>query len=474
MAKRISSPAEKVVAFLEENKLKLRGEKLLLAVSGGPDSVCLLHILARFRKTWGLDLTVAHLDHQLRGLASDEDAEYVAELARAMDIPAVIASEDVAAYQAEHSLSPEEAAREVRYAFLSRAARETGSRRVATGHTRDDQVETLLMHLVRGSGLGGLAGLELVTPWPYPGTNISLLRPLLPLSRVETEDYCREHGLAPRYDASNRDLCPLRNRLRHELLPQLELLNPQFREAILRTARLAREANQYLADEAARVQGEILNRDGEAVVLDKAGLARLPAILRRRLLRQAIETLLGNLKDIELRHADILMDALQHPAGRCFHLPDGLRFTVEYGGYRLEREDNATEIPVAPKEEIALKIPGKTALPQGSLSARILRPAEIKLKDDPYTAYLDLDKTGNKLTVRARRRGDRFQPLGLGQPKKVAEFMRDARLPRAARDGALVICNGEQIVWLAGLRIDERVKVTPRTQRVLRLRLEMA
>jgi tRNA(Ile)-lysidine synthase len=463
-------PVDKVLSFLTKNHLDMPGETLLVAVSGGQDSVCLLHILAHFRPKLGLKLILAHLNHQLRGLESDEDAEYVAGLARALGIPAVIASEDVPDYQAVHGLGVEEAAREVRYRFLAQAARSNGARYVATGHTRDDQIETILMHLVRGSGLGGLGGLIPLSAWPYPGPDLYLIRPLLSLSRAETEDYCREHGLAPCRDASNLSLSPLRNRVRQELVPQLEKYNPQIGAALLRTGRLAREANHYLDAETERAQATVLRREGEAILLDKVGLRRLPEAIRRGVLRSAVALLLGSRKDIELRHVDILMEALHRPAGRTFHLPDGLRFIVEYQVFRLAKDSGRVQPRETPAVE--LKVPGRTELAGRCFTAKILRPEQIKAVVDPGTVYLDLDKTGAGLSLRARCSGDRFQPLGLEQTKKVSRFLKDARVPRAHRDDMLIVCSTEGIVWLAGLRLDERVKVTPATRRVLRLRVE--
>ena len=197
---------QRVLDFIHGNKLVSGQHCLLVAVSGGPDSVCLLHILIELRGELGIRLHIAHLDHQLRGAESEADARYVSDLARRLDIPATIEQRDVKAYQGQQHLSPEEAAREVRYTFLAQVAKSIGADRVAVGHTADDHIETILMHLIRGTGTTGLQGLQPSSPWQSSKSGLTIIRPLLPVSRQETADYCSSHQLMPRIDASNLSL----------------------------------------------------------------------------------------------------------------------------------------------------------------------------------------------------------------------------------------------------------------------------
>ena len=191
-------------------------------MSGGPDSVCLLHILHKLRRELGITLHVAHLDHQLRGTESETDARYVADLARQLDLPSTAESRDVQSYQCRQRLSPEEAAREVRYTFLAQVADTIGTDRVAVGHTVDDHIETILMHLIRGTGTRGLRGLQPKSQWQHLVSSLTVIRPLLPVSRQEIEDYCQQYRLMPRIDTSNLSLSPLRNRIRQQLVPLLQ------------------------------------------------------------------------------------------------------------------------------------------------------------------------------------------------------------------------------------------------------------
>ncbi len=467
----------KVLGFIREHQLISAGKPLVVAVSGGPDSVCLFHILLGLQQELGVKLHVAHLNHQLRGAEAEADARYVAGLARRLAVPATIEQRDVRAYQAEHRLSLEEAAREVRYAFLAEVARAVGTDWVAVGHTLDDHIETILMHLIRGTGSRGLRGLQPEISWQISGASLTIVRPLLSVSRQETESYCRLHKLSPRVDSSNLLLSPLRNRVRHQLLPLLEGYNPRIAEALLRTAGIAGDDLAFLDGAVAEVWDGIVQRQKKAITLDKKGLLELAPALKRHLLRTAIEGLIGNIKDIEAHHIEEIMAILNKPAGKRKCLPGGLIFAVEYDRYVLS-SDEAGLSPLPKLEgEFNLKIPGATRLPGGQVTATIsnreqLAAAEINLTDSDFTACFDFAKTGDKLTVRTRRRGDRFQPLGMGQPKKLGEFMIDAKVPQAWRGQVPLVCSPGQILWVVGYRIDERVKVTDSTRRILCLEME--
>ncbi len=478
-----------------------------MAVSGGPDSVCLLHILTQLQTELDIKLHLAHLNHQLRGTEAEADASYVCQLARQLGIPATIEQRNVKAYQARQHLSLEEAAREVRYTFLAQVARSIDADRVAVGHTVDDHIETILMHLIRGTGTQGLRGLQPCSRWQSSGNSLTIIRPLLPLSRQETADYCHHHKLTPRIDASNLSLSPLRNRIRHQLLPMLQSYNPQVAEALLRTGRIASDDLTFIDKEIGRLWGELGQEQESTIVLDKERFLKLPPALKRHLLRKAVEKLLGNLKDIEARHIEEIMDALAKPAGKRLSLPGGLIFSIEYNQYLLG-PDQAVLSPFPILEaEFQLKLPGETRLPGWHIEATILSredftttsfikgglkgkpegalaPSETKtplpldkgkgikgigLIDDLFTAYFDFNKTGEKLVVRGRQPGDRFQPLGISQPKKLGEFMIDAKIPHAWRQRIPIVCSPEQILWVVGWRIDERVKITDTTQKVLRL-----
>jgi len=456
-----------VLHFIRKHHLTSGCQKLLVAVSGGPDSVCLLHILVGLQKGLGAELHIAHLNHQLRGAESEADAQYVAGLARKLHLPATIAARDVKSHQAQKHISLEEAAREVRYNFLCQVASSIGTDRVAAGHTADDHIETILMHLIRGSGTRGLRGLQPLSCWPSPENDITIVRPLLEVRREETASYCRRHRLRPRADASNLSLSPLRNRIRQQLLPLLRSYNPRVAEALIRTARIAGDDLDLLDKESSRLWSEIARQQDRSIALDKDRFLGLPAARQRQLLRMSIEKLSGNLKDIEAQHIEEIIAALSKPVGKRLSLPAGLIFSIDYHCYRLGADPAApAPFPVL-QGETRLKFPGVTLLPGWRIEATIISREARPDDATEFKAYLDLDKTGAKLTVRRRQPGDRFQPLGMSQPKKLGEFMIDSKIPGAWRERIPVVCSAEHIVWVAGWRIDDRVKVTENTRRVL-------
>jgi tRNA(Ile)-lysidine synthase len=460
---------ERVFEFIREHRLITEGGKLVIAVSGGPDSVCLLHILLALRDKIGITLHVAHLNHGLRGAESDADASYVAGLVQRLDLPATVEQRDVPAYRRNKRLSLEEAAREVRYNFLAEMAKAIGADSVAVGHTLDDHIETILMHLIRGSGTRGLRGLQPSSRWRSGKTSLTVLRPLLEVSREETAAYCRRYRLKPRLDTSNLSLSPLRNRIRQQLIPLLEGYNPQVIDALLRTARIAADDLAVLEEDALKLGRNVVKEQGNTVILDKEGFLKLPTALQRHLLRSAIEKRLGNLMDIESRHIEEIMAARHKPAGKVITLPYGLLFAIEYDRYLLGSDPAELSPLPAMEREYELRIPGATALPGWRVKADVIRQKQVLAEGNSYIAYFDLDWTGRKLAIRPRRPGDRFQPLGMSQPKKLNEFMIDSKIPRAWRRLVPIVCSPEQVIWVVGWRIDERAKVTENTRNVLRL-----
>jgi tRNA(Ile)-lysidine synthase len=478
---------QRVLRYIKEHRLVSK-QPLVVAVSGGQDSVCLLYVLARLQKELALKLHIAHLNHQLRGEESDADARYVSELARKLNLPATIEKRNVKAYRARHRLSLEEAAREVRYTFLAQVAKSIGADRAAVGHTADDHIETILMHLIRGTGTRGLRGLQSSSRWQSKSESLIVVRPLLEVSRQETAEYCRRHKLQPRIDVTNLSLSPLRNRIRLQLLPLLESYNPKVCEALLRTGRIAADDIAFLDRETARIWDKIAQQQDNVVILDKAKFLKLPSTLKRYILLASIEKIVGSIMDIEMHHIEEIMDALTKPAGKSLNLPRGLIFAIEYDKYLISPEPGVlVPLPVL-KGEFQLNVHGETAIPGWRIEATILKGKyegakplqnlnfslssqgegdKVSEVGQFYTACLDFDKTGSNITIRSRLTADRFQPLGMSETKKLGEFMIDAKIPRAWRQRVPIVCSPRQILWVVGYRIDDRVKVTDTTQRVL-------
>jgi len=466
---------KRVLRFIREHGMVRAPEPLVVGISGGPDSVCLLHVLHGLSQTLKIKLHVAHLNHLLRGIESDADADYVSSLARELRIPATIERHDVKAYQKNHRLTLEEAAREVRYAFFGDVARTIGTNTVAVGHTADDQVETILMHLIRGSGLAGLRGMPPLGTWHLPGgIELRIARPLLEVSRAETEAYCAEHGLAPRSDSSNLMPDQLRNRVRSQLIPLLREYNPDIKEALLRTACAAAADMDYIEGEVAGLWGTVARQHAEEIVIDKDRFSHLHPALKRHLTRSAFQRLLGDLQDIESVHIESLLEGMAKPAGKRLSLPRGLTFQGDYShGLITSKEAIACPLPPLVGEH-RLNIPGETVFCGWKVTANILNQRPPESRENELKSCLDLNRTGKELTVRGRRRGERFQPLGMESPKKLQDFMVDARIPHAWRDNVPLVCSPQHILWVVGWRTDHRARVTPQTKRVLCLEFERA
>jgi tRNA(Ile)-lysidine synthase len=342
----------RVLSFVQRHKLIPRGETLVVGVSGGADSVCLLHLLAEWRQKLRLKLHAAHLDHQLRGAESEADARYVVSLADSLGVPVTVGRRDVNAYRDERNCSLEEAARELRYDFLAAVAGDVGAARVAVGHTRDDQVETILLHILRGAGTAGLCGIKPCSPLtggggeaagaPRKQSPLLAVRPLLELSREETMRYCQEHQLQPRSDSSNLSPAFLRNRLRLQLLPLLREYNPGVDRALLRLAEIADADVSFIEEQARQMWDGVAREEGGVIYLDKKKVASLPLALQRQVIRVAIARISGNTRDIEANHVEAVRGLVSAPRGKSASLPRPLICRSEYNEIIIAREDRSS------------------------------------------------------------------------------------------------------------------------------------
>ncbi len=461
------------------------GDTVVIGVSGGPDSLALLHVLSALQSELGISLHVAHLNHQLRGAESEADAKFVALLARQFGLNATIGARDVAAFARAEHLSVEEAARNARYAFLSEVAQRVRARVIAVAHNADDQVETVLMHFLRGSGLAGLCGMPYQFPIPNSQFPITLARPLLDVPRSEIEAYCKEQGLAPRLDASNADTTFFRNRLRHQVLPYLETLNPNIKEILLRTSHVAADDYAFLQDQVDEAYIRLANRENDTVALQLSEWRELPVALQRGTLREAVRVLRRDLRDFNWEHVEAARQvALTGHTGAVATLPRGLALVVDYKrlviGPAAQLRSGA--VPVVPKvpqlnvESLVVNVPGVTDLPGSDWYVRADYTDE-RSNGGPrsrWTALLDADACRGRLVLRRRHPGDRFQPQGLGgHVKLLTEFMIDNKIPRAARERLPILVVDDRVLWVCGWRLDERARVTENTRQILRVVLKV-
>ena len=463
------------------------GGLLVVAVSGGPDSLALLHALHRLQDELGLRLHGAHLDHRLRGAASEEDRRFVTRTFSRLGMDFTVEGTDVLAHRRARRLSLEEAAREVRYAFLARTASAQGAAAVALGHTSDDQAETVLMHIIRGAGLTGLRGMTPVARHTFEGRECTLLRPLLRVSREDTEAYCRHAGVEPRRDASNLSTEPTRNRIRLELIPLLKRYNPAVRDALVRLSLSASRDLSYVEECVEGVWREVTSQDRDALSLNRKAFRRLPAALQFHLLRRAVRSVKGDLENVEQGHLESMVRLAVGPAGKHLDLPAGLRFSVGYEKATIGQAHPANG-PTEPFRGVhSLEVPGETLIPGWRVEARLVSreadgrehppnqgTAEMEMGDAALSrcrmATLDAESLDGRLLVRSRRPGDRVQPLGMTGSKKLQDFMVDAKIPRDQRDGVPLVVSKKGIAWVVGWRIADWARMRPDTRHTLELR----
>jgi tRNA(Ile)-lysidine synthase len=464
--------------FIEERGLLQPGDRVVMGVSGGPDSLCLLDVLHALAAEWGWTLHVAHLNHGLRPEAAAE-AEFVRAEADRRGLPFHTETLDTRAHAAASRQTLEEAARALRYAFLARVESRLGSAVVAVAHTADDQAETVLMHFLRGAGMAGLRGMRAKSQLPTPNaqTRAALIRPLLNVTRAEIEAYCAEHGLQPLRDASNQDTTFFRNRLRHELLPLLETYNPRIREVLRRTAEVMAGEYALLSRQRDDVWRDIAHIEEGRITFDKARWRALSLPEQCALLREAVRALRSNLRDVDftpIERAARFSQTAQ--AGRACDVVGGLCLSVSAQTLILHLWDAHPPTADAPQLLAGGALaPGWTfqvvALNVGEWSW-----AEIESNPNRWRVFVDAEslplsrKGTGGWGLRARLPGDRFRPLGLsGHHMKLSDFFVNAKVDKALRGRwPLVVC-GDEIIWVAGLRLDERFRVKPGTATVVRL-----
>ena len=472
------------------------GSKIVVAVSGGADSIALLHALQQLAPDHRWQLHVAHVNHRLRGAESDADAAFVAEIADEAGLPCTVRSIDVARAQQDHA-SPENTARRLRYRLLAAIARHAEARYIALAHHQNDQAETVLLHLLRGSGPGGLAGMRYASPLlladdavPNPGntnsapadrqeahdpseTTITLVRPLLNVPRAAIRAYCARRDLAFREDSSNETTTPQRNWLRHEVLPMLETRYPAAARTLARAARVFEEDSAYLIALAEDWLQQHSQRKTDGVLIDRAAWLAQPPALQAAVLRSAVARVVGHVQGLEYAHIVSAREALrQDKTGAASPLPGRLLCRAEHDGIW---------IGYAPAQAcftpITLAVPGRTEIAQlgCAIHAALVKPSEVDFRAGSAgdVAWIDAGQAAGVLKVRTRLPGDRFVPLGMTGEKKLQDFLVDARVPARLRDLVpLIVTENNAIVWVAGHRSDARYRITDETRHVIQLRLE--
>ncbi len=461
------SLADRVAASVQAQALIPRGGRVVAAVSGGGDSVALLHLLAELAERSLLTLAgVAHVNHRLRRPASDEDERFCRDLARRFGVPCLVESVAVADVARSRRVSVELAGHHLRHAFFARAAAELEAGRVALGHTIDDQAETVLLRLIRGAGAAGLSGMR-----PRAGV---LVRPLLGVGRAELRRYLADGGVPFREDASNADLRVPRNRVRHELLPHLRTYSPRIVEALARQADIARADEAWLSHRANQAAADLVSQERGFVELDAAGLAALPPALARRVARDALAR-------VEPRRREVGFDAIE----RVRRTAAGGPARTDVPGCRVERAAGRVRLVPrrgragpAPRPGFAyrLAIPGEIAVPEAGVRVRaeVVEAAAGARGDGGggRTALVALPAAA-PLVVRSWRFGDRYRPLGLGgRSRKLQDLFVDRKVPRDERTRIPLVLDADgRVIWVVGFGIGHDFRAGEGDESVLFLKV---
>jgi tRNA(Ile)-lysidine synthase len=464
-----------------EHRMLAAGDSVLVAVSGGRDSITLAHVMYTLVGELRLRLAFAHLNHGLRGIDSDRDAEFVADVARQIDVPCYIEKRDVRRHHRSGRMSLEEAGRKVRYEFLEDTAVRHGFNKIAVGHHSNDNAELVLMNLMRGSGPLGLSGM-------LPVRGAKIIRPLIHLNRSEIVDYIAEKKLNYVTDASNLDLSYRRNRIRHRLIPEIEKsFNPAIVNALNRLGDILRAEDEWIEDLLAEEFDHCISaRNSDGVYLDIRRLKGLPVAAKRRVIRKAILTVKKDLRRVTLSHIDAVLALIdKKQVTGTLNLPDGILAILKDAVLKIDKptNDNPDEPrpggdPVLNDYRYLVSAPVDLLIEEAGVTLKLTEIGIDELTDLDHagrqTAYFDRDRIQTPLIVRNARPGDRFAPLGVDGTQKVKKYFIDHKIPVHQRRRCPLLLSGTDIIWVAGHRIGNCAKVVSTTRRILKAELLLA
>ena len=497
------SMQKKIQIFMEQYHMIEHGDHVVAGVSGGADSVCLLLVLERLRKSRGFSLSAVHVEHGIRGAESLQDAEFVRELCERLQVPLRTFSVDAPARAQERRQSLEEAARELRYECFYEACRELGASRLAVAHHGDDCAETMLFHLSRGTGIRGLCG---IVPVRYVAEqNVDLIRPLLCMTRDEIEDFLQKEQQKFRTDSTNADQNMSRNRIRSQVLPQLRQINLAAVPHMVRTAGYMEEVCDYIDDAAWSLGKQYIRyfpeeQKPQEIRIARAGFTEMPKILQENLLHRLLGELAGSRKDLTAVHVEKVRELFEFQVGRQIDLPYQMTAEAGYEDICLcrkmencktcgtnedvdvqkactnmrgnRKKTDSEKISDEKRTELTLDVSGQVQEFSGmQISARVF-PFDGNFQQIPektYTKWFDYDKIKDTVQIRTRRPGDFLQVRAEGGHKKLKDYLIDSKIPQKERDALVLLADASHILWIVGRRISEAYKVTQETKRILEI-----
>ncbi len=458
---------ERVHRTIQALDLLNPGDRIVVAVSGGPDSVALLGCLVALSARWNWELSIGHVNHGLRGAESDEDVDFVKTLGKHFDLPVSI--QDVRLKKQDAKLlkqSFQAYAREVRYHALDKILQERGATKIATAHTADDQAETVLMWMLRGSGTGGLSGIP-----PKRGERI--VRPFLTIPRSDIETYLGQQQLSYRIDSSNSQPVYLRNRLRLDMMPHLKEYSPGIVNVLSRQAEIIRDDHAYLEQAAAAAFRQSCVSEDEGVLeLDRTALLALPRAIQRRVIRHGLQKINGNMQNTRFDSIQQVLERLEHGQSGWSILINTVDIGQEYERLVFSKREtrDSNDVNVVPLQGIGVDIPGEVVWSLTGQRVAVFMKHAGEMMSHPHSSkmHLDADTFTPALRLRSWMPGDVFCPKGLGgRQKKLQDFFSDIKLPRSQRMKVPLLVAPEGILWVGGLREDERFQVSSATTSIV-------
>ena len=445
---------KKVLEFIRKNKLVKKGNSVVLGVSGGADSICMLKLLSDLQKRLGISLYVLHINHMIRGEEADQDAAFVKKICTKFKVPHRVINVDVPALAEREGLSEEEAGRYVRYDEFSKYAYEVSATKIAVAHNSNDNAETVLMNLARGTGIKGLGGIPPKREMEDANGNVvEVIRPILCLSRKEIEDYLKENEIEYRNDSTNDSTDYTRNKIRLEIMPLLENINDNAMQNITNASNELADTSDYIEKDVDEAYEEFVTEEDGKLFLSDESFAIDPIVLTG-VIRKMIENIAGKLKDITRIHVGDVVSLSEKQVGKKIDLPYSIVAEREYEGISMFSESNETESETKNKEVI--------------ISFEEDDFDRTSIEELKYTKWLDYDKIDD-VVVRTRQKGDYIVIDGDGATKKLKKYFIDEKIPRRERDKVLLVADGNHILWVVGYRISEDVKVTSSTKKVVKL-----